>query len=591
MLWHGHANSQNLQTYVPLALTCRLLDTRITQGGAGPLTAAHGKYQFGTTASSIGSAAQNGNPAGCGIPSGAAAIAVNMNMLDATAAGNILAWSTDIVYQQPSAGIAVYNPSTPFDPTPGDILYNGGFAIVPLGTSYGDFFLAIANGQLDMTINVVGYWLPFSWETTQSGWRSIALGDETFSTGSNSFTTGYLTSAKGSISTAIGYGTTAGGDYSLATGRDTNASGGGSTAMGQDTTAQGAASTALGYSTTAVGDYSTALGWWSKASGKGSAAIGLSSNATAPTATAIGEGVIASGNASFATGYYTIAQGNYSTATGWQTKATEFASTAIGHYTTASGIDSTAIGLESTASGRTSIAGGDGDSATGDYAIAIGSSNVASGAFSTAMGVSANTNGHLKSFVYGDGSASTMNDADYQFVVRAYGGMKFFTSTDITSGVMLAPGSSAWTTLSDFRAKDAIEVVDARTVLAKVAVLPLSTWRYKTQNARYRHMGPMAQDFYAAFRLGESDTGIDTVDADGVALAAIQGLNLVVADELEKRDREITMLREEVISLKRAVIQKSSVATIERLRGELEQVRAQLDALLSVERAKSTPLP
>jgi len=54
--------------------------------------------------------------------------------------------------------------------------------------------------------------------------------------------------------------------------------------------------------------------------------------------------------------------------------------------------------------------------------------------------------------------------------------------------------------------------------------LPLSTWNYKSQNPAVRHLGPMAQDFKAAFNLGESDTGITTVDADGVALAAIQGL-------------------------------------------------------------------
>ena len=46
-----------------------------------------------------------------------------------------------------------------------------------------------------------------------------------------------------------------------------------------------------------------------------------------------------------------------------------------------------------------------------------------------------------------------------------------------------------------------------------------------TQAASIRHLGPMAQDFKAAFAIGESDKGITTVDADGVALAAIQGLN------------------------------------------------------------------
>ena len=67
-------------------------------------------------------------------------------------------------------------------------------------------------------------------------------------------------------------------------------------------------------------------------------------------------------------------------------------------------------------------------------------------------------------------------------------------------------------------------------VLAKVVALPLSTWNYKSQDAAIRHIGPMAQDFKAAFSVGETDTGISTVDADGVALAAIQGLNQKLAE-------------------------------------------------------------
>ena len=50
--------------------------------------------------------------------------------------------------------------------------------------------------------------------------------------------------------------------------------------------------------------------------------------------------------------------------------------------------------------------------------------------------------------------------------------------------------------------------------MASVAALPLSTWSYKSQDKSVRHLGPMAQDFRAAFGVGENDT-ITTVDADG----------------------------------------------------------------------------
>ena len=55
----------------------------------------------------------------------------------------------------------------------------------------------------------------------------------------------------------------------------------------------------------------------------------------------------------------------------------------------------------------------------------------------------------------------------------------------------------------------------------------------------------MAQDFNAAFGVGEGETQISAVDADGVALAAIQGLYGVV---LEK-EAEIVALNARVSAL------------------------------------------
>jgi outer membrane murein-binding lipoprotein Lpp len=116
--------------------------------------------------------------------------------------------------------------------------------------------------------------------------------------------------------------------------------------------------------------------------------------------------------------------------------------------------------------------------------------------------------------------SSTTNN---QFAVRATGGFVFYTSASV--GATLAAGSGSWTSMSDRNAKENFAPLDPQSVLAKVAALPLSTWNYKAQNPAIRHLGPMAQDFKAAFGLGETDTGITGVDADGVALAAIQGLN------------------------------------------------------------------
>jgi hypothetical protein len=77
---------------------------------------------------------------------------------------------------------------------------------------------------------------------------------------------------------------------------------------------------------------------------------------------------------------------------------------------------------------------------------------------------------------------------------------------------------------SDRNAKENFEPVSPNEILDKVVGLPISTWNYKTAPG-FRHIGPMAQDFCAAFGRGTDDKHIANVDADGVALAAIQGLN------------------------------------------------------------------
>ena len=97
---------------------------------------------------------------------------------------------------------------------------------------------------------------------------------------------------------------------------------------------------------------------------------------------------------------------------------------------------------------------------------------------------------------------------------------------------------------SDRNAKEQFKPVNTREVLDKVAALPITEWQYKTQGDA-RHIGPMAQDFRAAFGVGRDEKHITTVDADGVALAAIQGLNEVVREQraaiekLQTRNQEL----------------------------------------------------
>jgi hypothetical protein len=93
--------------------------------------------------------------------------------------------------------------------------------------------------------------------------------------------------------------------------------------------------------------------------------------------------------------------------------------------------------------------------------------------------------------------------------------------------------------MSDRNKKENFAVVDPEAVLEKVTQLPIFTWNYNFEDPSIRHLGPMAQDFKASFEVGASDKSIFVVDADGVALAAIQALDAQVKT-LEAENAKLT---------------------------------------------------
>ena len=257
---------------------------------------------------------------------------------------------------------------------------------------------------------------------------------------------------------------------------------------------------------------------------------------------------------------------------GWNNQAiNDYSTVAGGYINQASGPYGTiAGGYNNQASGDTSVvaggrlnfataqysavAGGFNNQATGvDSTVLGGEDNIASGSLSMAGGYKARANGH-GCFAWGDFStANTIScNADNRFVVRSLGGVFFFAggSTQATyTGVVLPPGATAWVAGSDRNLKENVVAVEPREVLERVAAMPIATWNLKGQGASIRHMGPMAQDFRAAFGLGETELGISTIDADGVALAAIQGLNAKLEATIAIQARELAAQRAEIDAL------------------------------------------
>ncbi|MDZ8050163.1 MAG: tail fiber domain-containing protein [Aulosira sp. ZfuVER01] len=104
--------------------------------------------------------------------------------------------------------------------------------------------------------------------------------------------------------------------------------------------------------------------------------------------------------------------------------------------------------------------------------------------------------------------------------------------------------------MSDRNVKEEVAEVDVHTILQGIASLPITTWKYKNQDEAIRHIGPMAQDFAATFNVGESDRFIEAVDANGVALAAIQALY----QKLQAQDTQINNLSLEISEMKQQLL-------------------------------------
>jgi hypothetical protein len=87
---------------------------------------------------------------------------------------------------------------------------------------------------------------------------------------------------------------------------------------------------------------------------------------------------------------------------------------------------------------------------------------------------------------------------------------------------------NTWVNASDKNIKENFRAITDENILSKVMNLKIERWCYKTDTLKIDHIGPYAQDFYKEFKLGVNNKSITTVDESGIALAAIQELNLKV---------------------------------------------------------------
>jgi len=410
--------------------------------------------------------------------------------------------------------------------------------------------------------------------------------------------------------------TVAGGVFNQAIGAGAFVGGGGFDGTNfAGNTASGAASTVGGgYGNSATNAYATVGGGnGNRASGSDSTVGGgygnSAGNLNIPYAT------IGGGYNNIASGEYATVGGGYqntASGTGAFVGAGGYDGINFSPGNTASGGGSVVVGgLYNAASGSEATVGGGYNNTAGGFDATVpgGALNSAGGSYSFAAGKFAGAKDN-NSFVWSDGenTAYYYSDRANQFTIQAGGGVVLDVSgssglnpaalrVNSTSGngvgIFVAQNSSDATAVftadgtgdiikgfsgatggnlvfevvnngtvyskglaltSDRRAKANFASVNPERVLAKVAALPISEWNFKTDPAGLKHLGPMAQDFHAAFGLdGTDDTHISVVDEGGVALAAIQGLNEKLKEETKKKDAEIRELRQSVVELKEMV--------------------------------------
>jgi len=229
------------------------------------------------------------------------------------------------------------------------------------------------------------------------------------------------------------------------------------------------------------------------------------------------------------------------------------------------------------------VAGGNNNGVAGlEAMVPGGASNCAGGTQSWAGGREAKVRVRLSSTPFGggcfdiessgdlDGDEGTFVWADSigvplvstgpnRFLVRASGGFWFGNSglaevpegrlINTSTGAHLTTGGT-WTNASSRALKTAFEAIDAGDVLSRLLALPLTRWQYRGSPAEGVHLGPIAEDFHAAFGLGADGRAISTVDASGVALAAIQGLNAKLESERDALSERVERLDEENAALR-----------------------------------------
>jgi hypothetical protein len=181
----------------------------------------------------------------------------------------------------------------------------------------------------------------------------------------------------------------------------------------------------------------------------------------------------------------------------------------------------------------------------GNYSLGVGNQNIVGGDNSFAGGRVAQAN-HDNCFVWSDYPVGpsvlpTQTSGDNQFLVRATGGIAFYTNGGFAYGVSLGPDDYSWNSILPPLTAHNSRDVDNSDILNKIEQLPIRQFTAEGRNNQTKHISPVPEDFNRIFDISADDNHISMLDQSGVALAGIQAL----LDRIEQLEARIAELEEE----------------------------------------------
>jgi Chaperone of endosialidase len=163
-------------------------------------------------------------------------------------------------------------------------------------------------------------------------------------------------------------------------------------------------------------------------------------------------------------------------------------------------------------------------------------------------------------------SLYSSNDSGFAiYGISSSGYAGFFEGKAKVTGTLEVGSCAGCTMTSDQNLKTNFSSINPRLVLDHLAAIPIRQWNYKADDSSVHHLGPMAQDFRSAFNLGADDKHIDMIDANGVTMAAIQGLyqmsleqNKELTNQIKEQSRQIKQLQTRLARVERTAHKNNS---------------------------------